>query len=295
MWIYRKARYRSRRLLFINVTEYESVDRDEPETLINVDLPAGQSVRAARVFRQYRDGSTDYGTSSSQYLYYIRACKKELVPLTSVSVADMSLAVGVAGTPVVTLNPATADVASYVWSIESDETGVATIDPATGVLSSTAAGAVTVKVTATDVLSNVRESNVATINIVNKYVDVVPVSETTTWGWSGNAAEDVTITGVDTVLANYFGGAEWQKIAGKADNDQYAYRGSSYDCYQGTYLYLKATVPGMLIINTRYASSGAKLSVNGHEIATLTDQYTEYKVAVPAGNVKIDAYQDDDV
>ena len=267
----------------LSVAEYTANAKDAAQALNDIVLPGG--TRNVRIYRMY-EGK---GEGTSVYLYYANACKKELVPLTSVSVADMSLAVGVAGTPVVTLNPTTADVASYAWSIESDETGVATIDPATGVLSSAATGAVTVKVTATDAFSNVRESNVATINIVNKYVDVVPVSETTTWSWSGKATADVIITGVDTVLANYFSGAEWQKIAGKAANDQYAYRSSSYDCYQGTYLYLKATVPGMLIINTRYASSGAKLSVNGHEIATLTDQYTEYKVAVPAGNVKIEA------
>ena len=262
--------------------------KDAAEALADVVLP--EHTRAVRIMRQHREGGSDLGGGSSVYLYYIRACKKELVPLTSVSLADMSLAVGVTGTPEITLNPAGADIASYAWSIISDETGVATIDAATGALSSAATGAVTVKVTATDVLSNVRESNVATINIVNKYVDVVPVNETTTWSWSGLATADVKVTDVDTVLANYFGGAEWQKIAGKAGNDQYAYRsGSSYDCYQGTYLYLKATVPGMLIIKACYASSGAKLSVNGHEIATLTDQYTEYKVAVPAGNVKIEA------
>ena len=267
----------------LSVAEYAANAKDAAQALNDIDLPTG--TRNVRIYRTY-EGK---GDGTSIYLYYANACKKELVPLTSISVADMSLAVGVAGTPVVTLNPTTADVASYVWNIESDETGDATIDPATGVLSSTAAGAVTVKVTATDAFSNVRESNVATINIVNKYVDVVPVSETTTWSWSGKATTDVIITGVDTVLANYFSGAEWQKIAGKAANDQYAYRSSSYDCYQGTYLYLNATVPGMLVINTRYASSGAKLSVNGHEIAPLTDQYTEYKVAVPAGNVKIEA------
>jgi hypothetical protein len=267
----------------LSVAEYTANAKDAAQALNDIVLPEG--TRNVRIYRMY-EGK---GEGTSVYLYYANACKKELVPLTSISVADLSLAVGVAGTPVVTLNPTTADVASYVWSIESDETGVATIDPATGVLSSTATGAVTVKVTATDAFSNVRESNVATINIVNKYVDVVPVSETTTWSWSGKATTDVIITGVDTVLANYFSGAEWQKIAGKAANDQYAYRSSSYDCYQGTYLYLNATVPGMLVINARYASSGAKLSVNGHEIATLTDQYTEYKVAVPAGNVKIEA------
>ena len=267
----------------LSVAEYTANAKDAAQALNDIVLPGG--TRNVRIYRMY-EGK---GEGTSVYLYYANACKKELVPLTSVSVADMSLAVGVAGTPVVTLNPTTADVASYAWSIESDETGVATIDPATGVLSSAATGAVTVKVTATDAFSNVRESNVATINIVNKYVDVVPVSETTTWSWSGKATADVIITGVDTVLANYFSGAEWQKIAGKAANDQYAYRSSSYDCYQGTYLYLNATVPGMLVINTRYASSGAKLSVNGHEIAPLTDQYTEYKVAVPAGNVKIEA------
>ncbi len=262
--------------------------KDAAEALADVVLP--EHTRAVRIMRQHREGGSDLGGGSSVYLYYIRACKKELVPLTSVSLADMSLAVGVTGTPEITLNPAGADIASYAWSIISDETGVATIDAATGALSSAATGAVTVKVTATDVLSNVRESNVATINIVNKYVDVVPVSETTTWSWSGLATADVKVTDVDTVLANYFGGAEWQKIAGKAGNDQYAYRsGSSYDCYQGTYLYLKATVPGMLIIKACYASSGAKLNVNGHEIATLASGYTEYKVAVPAGNVKIEA------
>ena len=265
----------------LSIAEYAANAKDAAQALNDIDLPTG--TRNVRIYRTY-EGK---GEGTSVFMYYANACKKELVPLTSISVADMSLAVGVAGTPVVTLNPTTADVASYVWNIESDETGVATIDPATGVLSSTAAGAVTVKVTATDAFSTIRESNVATINIVNKYVDVVPVGETITWSWSGKATSNISIVDVDTVLANYLSGTEWQKIAGKAG--EYAYRAEGHDCYQGTYLYFKATVPGMLVINTRYASSGAKLNVNGHEIATLTDQYTEYKVAVPSGNVVIEA------
>ncbi|MBR3408092.1 MAG: InlB B-repeat-containing protein [Paludibacteraceae bacterium] len=265
----------------LSATTYEAVDQDEAENLVDVELPVG--TKAVRVYRQY---TNDYGGDKSVFLYYINACKKELVALTSIAVADKTLAVGVAGTPAVTLTPANADVASYVWEIENDGTGAAVIS-AKGVISSTATGVVTVKVTATDALNNVVASNVATVNIVNKFVDVAPVTETTNWNWSGIASENTVISDVDTVLANYYSGSQWERIAGKAANDQYAYRAEGHDCYQGTYLFFKTTVPGMLTINSRYASSGAKIEVNGNEIATLTGSYENYSVAVPAGDVKI--------
>ncbi len=179
--------------------------------------------------------------------------------LTSVTLEDMNLKAGDTGTPAMTLNPEGALVTSEVWAITASTATGTTIDENTGeITAGETAGQLTVQVT-------INGDKVAscTVTVVPGYESAQPVSETTTWQWDGVLDENTNIAGTDTVLANYYGGAQWEKIAGKQGD--YAYRAESHNCYQGTYLYFKATIPGILTIYARYASACA-LNVNGTKV-----------------------------
>ncbi|MBO6073600.1 MAG: Ig-like domain-containing protein [Paludibacteraceae bacterium] len=266
----------------LSATEYVANAKDASQALNEIELPTG--TRYVRVYRKYNGK----GDGTSVFLYHVAACKKDFVALTSVAVADKTLAVDVAGVPAITLTPANADVTSYAWEIVSDATGVATIDATTGAVSGTAAGLVTVKVTVTDALSNAIVSNIATITIVNKYETVVPVSATQTWDWAPVSVEEngPTISDPDTVLANYLSGDEWKMLAG-AHADR-PYRSSTYKAYQGKKLSFKAVVPGILVIYAGRTSSDEKVYVNGYEVGTVTSTKAYLnKIVVPAGDVVI--------
>ena len=200
--------------------------------------------------------------------------------LTSVSLEDLNLKVGATGTPVMTLNPEGALVTSQAWAITASTATGTTINAETGLITAgETAGQLTVQVTL-----NSNKVATCTVKVVPGYESVQPVSETTTWQWEGVLAANANIAEGDTVLANYYAGEQWEKIAGK--KGEYAYRAENYDCYQGTYLYFKATVPGILTIYARYASA-CTMSINGNEVADLTNSYQTYYAAVPAGNVFI--------
>lgn len=200
--------------------------------------------------------------------------------LTSVTLEDMNLKVGDTGTPAMTLNPEGALVTSEVWAITASTATGTTINAETGeITAGEIAGQLTVQVTV-----NTDKVATCTVKVVPGYESVQPVSETTTWQWEGILDANTNIAGTDTVLANYYGGAQWEKIAGKQGD--YAYRAESHNCYQGTYLYFKATIPGILTIYARYASACA-LNVNGSKVADLTNSYQTYYAVVPAGDVFI--------
>ena len=274
---------------FISVAVYEANDKNEDQALTNVVLPDGKAVRAVRIFRQYRDANNvDYGTNSSQYLYYIYACKKDFVPVTAVAVADGNLAIGKSLTLSATTTPTNADIASFVWTIESSTATGVTID---GNVLTAAAGAtegeVVVKVVATDVLSNVVNTT-ATISIVNKFEAVKLVTTTTTWDWEPVSvlADGPTISDPDTVLANYISGEIWEMLAG--GNGDRPYRGSSYKAFQGAKLSFKAAVPGKLKIYAGRTSNDKKVYVNGLEVGTVTSTKAYLnEIVVPAGDVVI--------
>lgn len=121
------------------------------------------------------------------------------------------------------------------------------------------------------------------------YTELVDVTETTNWDWDGVATAEVKINDVAVrglILANYIDAPNFEKLEGQ--ENARAYRSTTYQAYQGTYLRFHATKPGKLTINARNSSGSPKLYVNGGDpVATLTSTRTDYTVIVPAGDVII--------
>lgn len=266
----------------LSAVEYVANAKDAEQSLNVIDLPTG--TRNVRLYRSY----DDKGDGTSVYLYYVAACKKEFVPVEAVAVADGNLAIGKSLTLSATTTPANADIASFVWSIESmTATGVTIEGNVLTAADNATEGEVVVKVVATDVLSNVKQAT-ATITVINHFDEIKLVTGTTTWNWEEltvPSGDGPKIAANDTVLANYLSGAEWERIAGAYN--EYVYRSNSEKYYQGTKLNIKTTVPGVLSIKARRANSGDELYVNGDKVADLITDMITYKVAVPAGDVKI--------
>ena len=268
----------------LSAVEYVANAKDAEQSLNVIDLPTG--TRNVRLYRSY----DSKGGSSSVYLYYINACKKEFVPVTAVAVADANLAIDKSMTLSATTTPANADIASFVWSIESmTATNVTILGNVLTAANNATEGEVIVKVVATDVLNNVVEAT-ATIHIVNKFEVVKPVTGTTTWDWEPVSVLEngPTISAPDTVLANYISGEIWEMLAG--GNGDRPYRGTSYKAFQGKTLYFETTVPGKLKMYAGRISNNQKVYVNGIEVGevTSTKGYLN-EIVVPAGPVYITA------
>lgn len=252
-------------------TNSTTLDGNKAETVQTFTVPEAWETTGAYELTMVRNE----GTAKLTYFEIYRR-----PALTSVTLEDLNLKVGATGTPVMTLNPEGALVTGRAWAITASTATGTTIDENTGeITAGETAGQLTVQVT-------VNGDKVATciVKVVPGYESVQPLSETTTWQWEGILAANKNIAEGDTVLANYYAGEQWEKIAGK--QGEYAYRAESYNCYQGTYLYFKATVPGILTIYARKASD-CSMSVNGNKVADLTSTYQTFYVAVPAGNVFI--------
>lgn len=206
--------------------------------------------------------------------------------LTGVTMDDMRLKIGKTGTPVLHLLPADdAIVTSQAWEITASTATGTIINAETGLITAgTATGVMTVKVT----LNGDKEAT-ATVTIVQGFEAPVPVSATTVWNWSTlsiPSGDGPTISAPDTVLANYLSGAGLENLAGNVGGRPY--RSSTYQAYQGTSLYFKTTVPGILTINGTYTSSNKKVYVNGIEVGTVTGSRADLsKIVVPAGDVYI--------
>ena len=264
---------------------YDAVDNNEPENLINVELPVG--TRAVRVYRQYEQGEVKLGGGSSVFLYYVNACKKDFVSVTTVSVNNAKLGKGKSLNLKATITPANADIESLDWCIESmTATNVTILGNVLTAAENATEGDVVVKVVATDVLGNVVEAT-ATISIVDKFEVVKPVTATQVWNWAPVAVgEGETIADPDTVLANYISGDEWEMLAGNVGGRPY--RSTSYKAYQGTSLYFKAAVPGLLIMYAGRMSDDKDVFVNGTKVGTVkSDKAYMDTIAVQAGGVYI--------
>lgn len=210
--------------------------------------------------------------------------------LASVTLEDMNLKKGKTGTPVVTLYPADASVSSQVWEITACTATGTTIDAATGLITAgETTGDITVKVTV-----NGDKEATCTVKVVAGFDVPRPVTETTTWNWATlavAAGDGPTINNPDTVLANYLSGEEWEMLAGNAGGRPYRHN-SNYMCYQGTSLYFKAAVPGILTVNAGYTSSDkvCNVSVNGHVIGETPASHANLnKIVVAPGDVYITA------
>ena len=242
-------------------TNYTTLDGNGAQTVQTFVVPEAWETTGAYELTMVRNAGT-------AKLTYFEIYRRPV--LTSVSLEDLNLKVGATGTPVMTLNPEGALVTSEAWAITASTATGTTINAETGLITAgETAGQLTVQVTL-----NSNKVATCTVKVVPGYESVQPVSETTTWQWEGVLAANANIAEGDTVLANYYAGEQWEKIAGK--QGEYAYRAEGYDCYQGTYLYSKATIPGLLTIYARRASD-CTLNVNGTKVADLTSTYQTFR------------------
>ena len=131
-----------------------------------------------------------------------------------------------------------------------------------------------------------------TVNFVVKhtYTEMVDVTGSTTWSWEG-LNEDQKIDDVDNqglILANYVNAENFEMISGK--ESEYANRNQNGGVYQGTELFFKATVDGIVRVNFRAPSGGENctITINGTNAGTHGNSFTWSKyVEVPAGTVTI--------
>ncbi len=255
----------------LSAATYEAVDNDEPEALVDVELATG--TKAVRVYRQVVVGTTTYGGGSSVFLYYINACKKELVPVTSVALADAKVAIDRSTTPVLTINPELADVASIVWSIVGEGDGtIATINATTGEVSGLAEGTVTVKAVVTDALASVYNAT-ATVTVITEY-EQVNVTGSITWNWA-NAGANVQKTdgNASGVMANegLTNDASFNSQALWYQGSRPNYVNGVTKCAQVYKLKFHTTVAGVLTV--KYSSNGS--TKKAVKVGDFTGEYSE--------------------
>ena len=223
--------------------------------------------------------------------FYLYAAELNSYPLTSVALEEgFNLRLEQSRTPIFTITPAKAAVASQVWS-EVSRTGAsdATLNTSTGEITAGAEeGTLTVKVTLTDAFGNEAESGNCVVKIVN-IIDQKDVTGSMTWNWTGAATASVTIDNEEAlVLANYIDGDEWAYLKG-TNGDQAYHHESSYGSYQGKgTLSFKTTVPGLVTITARRISNNADLKIGEDAVLSLeSSNKTSKAYFVPAGEVNI--------
>lgn len=222
---------------------------------------------------------------------YLFAAELNSYPLTSVALEEgFNLRLGNSRTPVFTITPAKAAVASQVWS-EVSRTGAsdATLNTSTGeITAGTEEGTLTVKVSVTDAFGNEVESGNCVVKIVN-IIDQKDVTGSMTWNWTGAATASVTIDNEEAlVLGNYIDGDQWAYLKG-TNGDQAYHHESSYGSYQGKgTLSFKTTVPGLVTITARRWSNTPDLKIGEDVILSLeSSNKTSKAYFVPAGEVNI--------
>ncbi len=210
--------------------------------------------------------------------------------LTSVTLEDLNLKVGTTGTPAMTLNPEGALVTSQAWAITASTATGTTINAETGLITAgETAGQLTVQVTL-----NSDKVATCTVKVVPGFEAPKSVTGTTTWNWttlSVPTGDGPTIANLDTVLANYLSGEEWETLSGNVGGRPYRHN-SDYMCYQGTSLSFTTTKPGILTLKVGYTSSKnvCDVSVNGHVVgSTPATPANLNSIVVPAGEVYISA------
>ena len=221
---------------------------------------------------------------------YLFAAELNSYPLTSVALEEgFNLRLGNSRTPVFTITPAKAAVASQVWS-EVSRTGAsdANLNTSTGeITAGTEEGTLTVKVTLTDAFGNEAESGNCVVKIVN-IIDQKDVTGSMTWNWTGAGTANVTIDNEEAlVLGNYIDGDQWAYL--KGTKNDYAYNTNNSGCYQGYgTLSFKTIVPGLVTITARRISNDADLKIGEDVILSLeSSNKTSKAYFVPAGEVNI--------
>lgn len=223
--------------------------------------------------------------------FYLYAAELNSYPLTSVALEEgFNLRLEQSRTPIFTITPAKAAVASQVWSVVS-RTGAsdANLNTSTGEITAGAEeGTLTVKVTVTDAFGNEVESGNCVVKIVN-IIDQKDVTGSMTWNWTGAGTSNVTIDNEEAlVLGNYIDGDEWAYLKG-TNGDQAYHHESSYGSYQGKgTLSFKTTVPGLVTITARRISNNADLKIGEDAVLSLeSSNKTSKAYFVPAGEVNI--------
>ena len=225
-----------------------------------------------------------------------------LAPVTGVSLANATVAIGNTVTPTMTLLPSNeAYYESIAWSIVGEGEGtIANINATTGVVTALAAGTVTVQVK----LNN-SESLKATCQVeVVASFEQVDVTETTTWDMTNVSANHIELTGDDKnarlLLANIDGvnnttfNAQALKFEGqhigRTESDGVKH-------LAGRYVQFNVTVPGAVFVT--FASNGNNartIAINDKKCArttsgTAADKYITYALAVEPGSVEIIGYE----
>ena len=221
--------------------------------------------------------------------FYLYAAELNSYPLTSVALEEgFNLRLGNSRTPVFTITPAKAALASQVWS-EVSRTGAsdATLNETTGeITAGIEEGTLTVKVSVTDVFGNTINSNNCVVNIVN-IIDQQPVTGPITWDWHDAATTNTTIDSEEALtLANYITGDEWAKIVGS--HEDYAFNTNNDGCYQGYgSLTFHTTIPGVVRITARRISKNANIKLGEKVLGEISDAVKTFEAYVEAGDVTI--------
>ena len=221
-----------------------------------------------------------------------------LAPVTGVSLADATIAVGNTVTPTMTLLPSNeAYYESIAWSIVGEGAGtIANINATTGAVTALAAGTVTVQVK----LNN-SESLKATCQVeVVASFEQVDVTESTIWNWTNAAASAISLDnnttpkkGEEGLMANIAGvynNALFNSQAILFKGEHVRKTGGGVDYCTAQSIKFNVTVPGAVFVT--FASNGSAqrtVSINGDTCCRKTNDqtYIVYARAVEPGLVEI--------
>ena len=221
-----------------------------------------------------------------------------LAPVTEVSLANATVAIGNTVTPTMTLLPSNeAYYESIAWSIVGDGEGtIANINAETGAVTALAAGTVTVQVK----LNN-SESLKATCQVeVVASFEQVDVTESTVWDMnkvSTSAIELPDNKRNGLLLANVNGvnnNASFNSQALYFEGQHIGRISNGVKHLAGRKVQFNVTVPGAVLVT--FASNGDNqrtVAINGTKCARATDdgEYITYALAVEPGSVEIVGYQ----
>lgn len=224
-----------------------------------------------------------------------------LAPVTGVSLADATIAIGNTVTPTMTLLPSNeAYYESIAWSIVGEGEGtIANINAETGAVTALAAGSVTVQVK----LNNSESLKATcTVEVVASF-DQVDVTASTVWEWTNAAASQISPgdnttpkKGEEGLMANIAGvynnaSFNSQALLFRGEHVRKLASGIYYCTIQS--IKFNVTVPGAVLVTFESNGSNARtISINDKKCSRTTsgtdaDDYITYALAVEPGLVEI--------
>ena len=221
-----------------------------------------------------------------------------LAPVTGVSLADATVAIGNTVTPTMTLLPSNeAYYESIAWSIVGEGAGtIANINATTGAVTALAAGTVTVQIK----LNN-SESLKATCQVeVVASFEQVDVTESTVWDMNNVSASAIELPDNKRnglLLANVNGvnnNASFNSQALYFEGQHIGRTSNNVKHLAGRKVQFNVTVPGAVLVT--FASNGSNqrtVAINDTKCTRTTDdnEYITYALAVEPGSVEIVGYQ----